>query len=135
MNTESEHSIQNQIRLKLSELGYFTERINVGAGFLISKELMMKLKYAVSDDLRKRLEKSPYFTTGAVKGRSDLSAIKDGKIAFIEVKTATGKPTDEQLNFITQMKDRYGCKAGIARSVEEAVKIVEGGDSVDNRTD
>lgn len=119
-----EHDIQNQIRLKLSELGYYTERINVGAGYLVPKKLMDKLKRFVPSELRTQLDKIPYFTTGAAKGRSDLSAIKDGRIIFIEVKTDSGKASSEQLNFIEQMQARYGCKAGIARSVDDAVRIV-----------
>ena len=119
-----EHDIQNQIRLKLSELGYYTERINVGAGYLVPKKLMDKLKRSVPSELRAQLDKIPYFTTGAAKGRSDLSAIKDGRIIFIEVKTDSGKASSEQLNFIEQMQARYGCKAGIARSVDDAVRIV-----------
>lgn len=121
----NEHSIQNAIRLKLSELGYYTERINVGAGYLVPKKLMDKMKRAVPSDLRAQLDKIPYFTTGAAKGRSDLSAIKDGRITFIEVKTEIGIASDEQENFIEQMKSRYGCRAGIARSVEEAVELCQ----------
>lgn len=120
----TEHDIQSAIRLKLSEMGYYTERINVGAGYLIPKKLMDKLKRSVSSELRVQLDKIPYFTTGAVKGRSDLSAIKDGKITFIEVKTELGVACDEQLNFIKTMRERYGCTADIARSVEDAVRIV-----------
>lgn len=120
----TEHDIQSAIRLKLSELGYFTERVNVGSGYLIPKQLMQRLKSQVSNDLRAQLDKIPYFATGAVKGRSDLSAIKDGRIYFIEVKTETGKATPEQLNFIEQMQSRYGCKAGIARSVDDAIRLV-----------
>lgn len=120
----TEHDIQSAIRLKLSEMGYYTERINVGAGYLIPKKLMDKLKRSVSSELRVQLDKIPYFATGAVKGRSDLSAIKDGQITFIEVKTEIGVASDEQLNFIDQIQSRYGCKAGIARSVEDAVRIV-----------
>lgn len=119
-----EHDIQNQIRLKLSALGYYTERINVGAGYLVPKKLMDKLKRSVPSELRAQLDKIPYFTTGAAKGRSDLSAIKDGQIIFIEVKTDSGKASPEQLNFIEQMQARYGCKAGIARSVDDAVRII-----------
>lgn len=118
----NEHSIQNAIRLRLSELGYYTERINVGSGYLIPKPLMEKIKRR-APALRGELDKVPYFSTGAVKGRSDLSAIKDGRIHFIEVKTETGRATPEQLNFIEQMQTRYGCNAGIARSPEEAVEI------------
>lgn len=120
----NEHDIQNEIRLKLSELGYYTERINVGAGYLIPKSLMDRLKRSLTGELKAKLDKIPYFTTGAVRGRSDLSAIKNGRIYFIEVKTELGVASDEQLNFIEQMQSRYGCKAGIARSVEDAVRIV-----------
>lgn len=122
---KSEHDIQNEIRLALSEHGYFTERINVGSGYLIDKCLMERIKQ-LCPVLRTELDKVPYFSTGAVKGRSDLSAIKDGRISFIEVKSEVGKPTDDQLNFIKQMQYRYGCRAGIARNVEMALDIVEG---------
>lgn len=121
----TEHDIQSAIRLKLSEMGYYTERINVGAGYLIPDGLMKKLKRSVpSKELKNALDKIPYFTTGATKGRSDLSAIKDGRIVFIEVKTELGTASDEQMNFIKTMKERYGCTADIARSVEDAVRIV-----------
>ena len=122
---KSEHDIQSEIRLALSERGYFTERINVGSGYLIGKELMEKIK-RLCPVLRAELDKVPYFNTGAIKGRSDLSAIKDGRTSFIEVKNEVGRPTAEQLNFIKQMQTRYGCRAGIARSVEDALSIVEG---------
>lgn len=121
----TEHDIQSAIRLKLSELGYYTERINVGAGYLIPKKLMDKLKRAAPSEIRTQLDKIPYFTTGAVKGRSDLSAIKDGRIYFLEVKTETGKASPEQLNFLAVMRDKYGCASGIVRSVEEAVKLCQ----------
>lgn len=120
----TEHDIQNEIRLKLSELGYYTERINVGAGYLVPKALMDRLKRSASPELKAELNRIPFFSTGAAKGRSDLSAIKDGRIYFLEVKTATGKPSAEQLNFIAVMRNRYGCIAGIVRSVEEAVELV-----------
>lgn len=121
----TEMDILRSIRLALSEQGYFTERINVGSGYLIDRKLMEKIK-RLCPVLRTELDKVPYFNTGAVKGRSDLSAIKDGRISFIEVKNEVGRPTDEQLNFIKQMQYRYGCRAGIARSVEDALSIVEG---------
>lgn len=121
----TEADVQNSIRLKLSELGYFTERINVGSGYLVSKELMDKIK-RLCPQLKPELDKISYFNTGAVKGRSDLSAIKDGRISFVEVKNEVGRPSQEQLNFINQMQTRYGCRAGIARSVSDALKIVEG---------
>lgn len=125
MAMKSEHDVQSEIRLALSERGYFTERINVGSGYLIDKPLMERIK-RLCPVLRAELDKVPYFSTGAVKGRSDLSAIKDGRISFIEVKNEVGRPSADQLNFIKQMQTRYGCRAGIARSVGEALEIVGG---------
>lgn len=120
----TEHDIQNEIRLKLSELGYYTERINVGAGYLVPKALMDRLKRSASPELKAELNRIPFFSTGAAKGRSDLSAIKDGRVFFLEVKTKTGKASPEQLSFIDTMRERYGCTAGIVHSVEEAVELV-----------
>lgn len=100
----NEHSIQNAIRLKLSELGYAVFRANVG---------------------RFQTKDGRWFDTGLPKGFSDLMAVKDGKVYFIEVKTETGKASPEQLNFLAVMRDRYGCVAGIVRSVAEAVKLCQ----------
>ena len=121
---KTEHDIQNEIRLALSNAGFFTERINVGSGFLINGKLMAKIK-ARCPELRPELDKVQYFSTGAVNGRSDLSAIKDGKIYFIEVKDDKGRPSKDQIHFIKIMTERYGCGAGIARSVEDAKRICE----------
>ncbi len=101
----TEHDIQNSIRLALSELGYCVFRINSG-------------KVKMTD--------GRWFDVGVPKGFSDLVAIKDGLISFVEVKAKHGRPTTEQLNFINTMKNKYGCRAGIARSVEDAIKIVKG---------
>ena len=43
----------------------------------------------------------------------------------IEVKSRTGRATPEQLAFIDTVR-RAGGRAGVARSVEEAKRIVEG---------
>lgn len=121
----TEADVQNSIRLKLSELGYYTERINVGSGYLVPKDLMDRIK-RLCPQLKPELDRISYFSTGAVKGRSDISAIKDGKIAFLEIKNEVGRPTPEQLKFIEVMQTRYGCRAGIARSVDDALSIVKG---------
>lgn len=122
----TEADVQNSIRLKLSELGYYTERINVGSGYLVPKELMDEIKRICPPALKAKLDKISYFSTGAVKGRSDLSAIKDGRISFLEIKNEISRPSAEQLKFIEVMQSRYGCRAGIARSVSDALAIVEG---------
>mgnify|MGYP002516780384 CR=1 FL=1 len=99
----TEHDIQNSIRLKLSELGYAVFRINSG---------------------KIRMADGRWFDTGVPKGFSDLIAVKGGRIFFLEVKTETGKASPEQIKFLATMRDRYGCIAGIVRSVEEAVDLV-----------
>lgn len=99
----NEHSIQNAIRLRLSELGYCVFRANVG---------------------RFQTKDGRWFDTGLPKGFSDLFAVKDGRIYFLEVKTETGRPSEEQLRFLAVMRDRYGCVAEIVRSVDDAVRAV-----------
>ncbi|MDF2530862.1 MAG: hypothetical protein K0Q65_443 [Clostridia bacterium] len=57
-------------------------------------------------------------------GLSDLVFYsKNGEAVFIEVKTATGRASPEQLEFIERMQS-YGYKAGICRSVEDALKLI-----------
>lgn len=99
----NEHSIQNAIRLRLSELGYCVFRANVG---------------------RFQTKDGRWFDTGLPLGFSDLFAVKDGRIYFLEVKTETGRPSEEQLRFLAVMRDRYGCVAEIVRSVDDAVRAV-----------
>lgn len=99
----NEHSIQNAIRLELSKLGYCVFRANVG---------------------RFQTKDGRWFDTGLPRGFSDLFAVKDGRIYFLEVKTETGRPSEEQLRFLAVMRDKYGCAAEIVRSVEDAVRAV-----------
>ena len=99
----TEHDLQNSIRLRLSELGFAVFRANVG---------------------RFQTKDGRWFDTGLPKGFSDLMAVKNGRVYFLEVKTETGKASPEQLNFLAVMRNRYGCIAGIVRSVAEAVELV-----------
>lgn len=98
-----EHAIQNAVRIALSE--YATVfRANVGSG--------------VTYDGR-------HFETGLPKGFSDLFGFRhsDGRIFFIEVKTPKGKVSKAQENFLEQMRN-YGAIAGVARSVDDAIRII-----------
>ena len=101
----TEHDIQSAIRLKLSELGFCVFRANVG-------------KFRTKD--------GRWFDTGLPRGFSDLFAVKNGMVYFIEVKSKSGTIRPEQERFLAVMTGKYGCKAGIARSVEDAVRIVQG---------
>lgn len=100
----NEHSLQNQIRLTCSPYAILF-RINVGSG--------------VTYDGR-------HFSTGVPPGYTDLSGYRksDGKAVFIEVKTPNGRVRPEQENFIRIAKS-YGALAGIARSIDDALKILE----------
>ena len=103
MNEET--ALMNKIRVALSEYGVCF-RANVG---------------------KVRMLDGRYFDTGLPKGFSDLFGVRksDGKVFFIEVKTEKGRVRPEQEKFIERMKD-LNAIAGIARSVEEAIAIVEG---------
>ncbi len=102
----TEHRIQNEIRLALSDKCVIF-RINVGV--------------VKTPDGR-------YFDTGVPKGFSDLFGFRksDGRAVFIEVKTAKGRASPEQQRFIKQMT-AYGAIAGICRSAEEALDLINGG--------
>ena len=99
----AEADLQNLIRSQLQLSGYAVFRCNVGS--------------VKTDDGR-------WFSTGLPKGFSDLMAVKNGRIYFIEVKVKPNKPTPEQVEFIESMRD-MGCGAGIAYSLEDAENIVE----------
>lgn len=61
---------------------------------------------------------------GVTAGVSDLFGwCADGVVLAIEVKVPTGRATAEQLAFIEAVKSAGG-RAGIARSVEDAVRIL-----------
>lgn len=100
----SEHELQNEIRLALSD-SCVLFRINVGGAYT---------------------EDGRWFSSGVPKGYSDLSGVRrlDGRAVFIEVKTPTGRIRPEQRDFIEAMQ-KCGALAGFARSVEEAKRIVE----------
>lgn len=62
--------------------------------------------------------------TGLPPGFSDLFGVATGgRAVFIEVKSLTGRPSLEQENFLQQMA-RFGALSGVARSPEEAEKIL-----------
>lgn len=100
----SEHDIQNTIRLELSRRGILCFRANVG---------------------KVRMADGRWFDTGLPKGFSDLFGFRaDGRIFFIEVKNKTGRVRSEQKRFLEKMR-QCGALAGVARSVEEALDIID----------
>lgn len=103
MTTES--LIQNKIRVGLSKAGHTVFRVNVG---------------------KVKMQNGRWFETGVPKGFSDLFGFRpDGRIFFIEVKNETGRVRPEQKKFMEVMASR-GALVGVARSVDDALKIVNG---------
>lgn len=101
----TEHDIQNAVRVALTKAGHQVFRTNVGSV---------------------RLPDGRYFDTGLPKGHADLYGFRpDGQIFYIEMKKPGGRVRPEQVQFLKVMRDK-GALAGIARSVEDALKIVEG---------
>ncbi|MBF8970183.1 VRR-NUC domain-containing protein [Streptococcus sp. NLN76] len=102
---KSEQKIQNEIRVALSEAGHLVFRANVG---------------------KVRMSDGRWFDTGLPKGFSDLFGFRsDGQIFFIEVKNLKGRVRPEQKIFLERAKSQ-GALAGVARSVEDALDIVNG---------
>jgi hypothetical protein len=101
-----EHDIQNSIRAALAPYAVIF-RANVG---------------------RMETPDGRYFSTGLPVGFSDLFGVRksDGKAVFIEVKTASGRVSNEQRHFLETMR-RNGAIAGVARSPEDAIQIITEG--------
>ena len=99
-----EQAIQDSIRVALAQAGYIVFRTNVG-------------KVKQSD--------GRWFDTGLPAGFPDLMGFKpdNGRVFFIEVKTATGKRRKDQVVFAKGLRDK-NVIYGVARSAEEAVTIV-----------
>lgn len=103
MPSKTEANIQKEIMLALSQAGCTIFRNNTGA----YRDGDRFIRYGVGG-----------------KGGSDLLGISySGKFLCCEVKTAKGKPTKDQLNFISVVKSKNGI-AFIARSAEEAIQLL-----------
>lgn len=98
-----ETELQNRIRCALSEFGTVI-RMNTGV-FLT--------------------ENGNHIRNG-IPGMPDLLFVGDcGRTAWIEVKTKRGKVSKQQERFIKMLLDN-GHRAGVARTVEEAIRIAFG---------
>jgi hypothetical protein len=109
-----EHAIQNDIRLALSKEG-IVFRTNSGEFWQGKLMYSREFKQEVLINLTKVM--------GLPKGFSDLLFVGDGFVAFIETKTPYGIATEDQENFLARMRS-LGHRAGIARSVAEAIDII-----------
>lgn len=112
----TEHELQNKIRVALSERGTI---FRTNSGKFWQGKLAYDAKYGgmILTNLQA--------VEGLPEGFSDLFFVDNKGAAFIEVKTPAGRVRNTQEKFLKYMQ-AYGCRAGIARSVEDAVKIIEG---------
>ena len=113
--SKSEHRIQDEIRLSLSEYGVVL-RLNSGKFWQGKRVWSNEYGQYVLIDLRP--------IQGCPEGTSDLLFLGEkSNVAFIECKDNTGKAREKQKRFI-EIMHQYGIKADIARSVEDALKII-----------
>ena len=118
-----EHTIQDLIRLELSKHG-LVFRTNAGSAW--GGKYVNVPTYGNIVINPRKIELLP-------KGFSDLLFVgTDGRVAFIECKDEKGKLRPEQERFLKIMKS-YGHRAGVARSVREALLLIgkEANDGMD----
>jgi len=103
----SEHKIQNDIRIALSRHQCTVFRVNVGS--------------VKTPDGR-------FFSAGVPSGHPDLYGFRwsDHQAFYIEVKNERGRPREDQIRFHNFLQSHHVIH-GIARSPEDAVKIVKEG--------
>jgi len=105
MTQRSEANIQSDILIALSKAGAIVWRNNTGA---LQDKTGRLVRY------------------GLCKGSADIIGIcPDGRFLAVEVKNSTGRATSDQVRFIEAVRSKGG-RAGVARSVDDALKILEG---------
>lgn len=104
-NKKSEHSIQNEIMLAVSQRGCTIARSNAGRAYSKSGAVIQLFP----------------------KGWPDLTGFRhsDGKAILIEVKNEKGRLRDDQKRFAEYFKN-VPFLYGVARSAEDAINIIEG---------
>ena len=115
--SKSEHTRQDEIRLELSPFGIVL-RLNSGKFWQGKRVWSKEFNQYVLINLRP--------IQGCPEGTPDLLFLgENNNVAFIECKDDKGTLRTEQKKFI-EIMHRYGIKAGVARSVEDALEIIGG---------
>lgn len=124
-----ESTLQNAIRNALVGEGLFF-RANVGQAWTGSKVEKLAGNRVLIHDARP-------FSTGLPAGFADIFGARSVLITpemigqelavftALEVKTETGRVSENQANFLSAIK-RVGGRAGVVRSTTDALKIVKG---------
>ncbi len=99
-----EGDLQRLIMISLSENGCMVFRNNTGSY---------------------KSDSGVFIRYGLAVGSADIIGIHKatGRFLAFEVKTSTGRPTKEQLNFIEQVRAANGV-AGIVRSTQDALDLL-----------
>lgn len=123
---EPESLIQSRIRLAAAPYALLF-RTNAGEFWQGQRVYSHEFNQPVLINLQK--------VEGLPKGFSDLCGCRrsDGRFVAIECKTATGRVRPEQEQFIQAMREAHAL-AGIARSADDAIKIIEGDAGARNHT-
>lgn len=116
--SKREHRIQDEIQVALSGKDSCVFRTNSG--------MFYQGKLAYSEEFKQLVLINLRMVKGLPEGFSDLIYVgNNGNFAFIECKTQMGNARKAQERSLNRMT-KLGHKAGIARSVEEAERIVKG---------
>lgn len=112
---KSENTIQNEIRLALSEHGIVL-RLNSGKFWQGERVWSKEFNQYVLVNLRA--------VQGCPEGTPDLLFLGEGNnVTFLECKTKKGVAREKQKRFIEIMHE-YGIKAELARSTKDALRII-----------
>jgi hypothetical protein len=111
-----EAAIQQHIRLALSDAGAVMFRNQVGATHTFDGRL---IRYGICNP-----GGSDLIGWTPVQITEDMVGRTVAVFTAVEVKTPTGKATEDQLNFLAAVL-RHGGFAGIARSTDEAVALIQ----------
>ena len=106
----SEQELQRKICKALEALGWLVVRVNSSSGFTPHGT---------------RLSAYRITNTNSTSGHSDIVIYKNGFAAFLEVKKPKGYLSPNQRDF-NALVSKYGMKYGVVRSVDDAIKFVEG---------
>lgn len=120
----NETALGKRITLIASQLGHRIFRCNTGEGW-IGKAVFFSKPAKIEvypGDVIIRKAKRIHF--GLTNGGGDyIGFSKDGKFISVELKTDTGKPSDDQLNFIDAVKSVGGI-AGVVRDEEQGFELL-----------
>lgn len=120
----SEHVIMTQIRAALAQReDMLVWRNNTGSFWAIPRTATCMT--CGSNLLSGQGIRGAYRTIcGLGLGSADLVGVQAGRFVGIEVKTAVGRTSDDQKRWLAAVQ-AHGGVTGVARSVDEAMRIVE----------